>query len=431
MAATTITTRAELVDALGLAAEIEHVVLLQYLFAAFSLRRPGDEGFDPVRETVTRRFEREILEVTHEEMTHLAVVNQLRAVLGAAPSFHRPNLPQPRGQVDQGLPPASVGPVAAGPSPFEHTLARFDDATLARFMRLELPEGEPDPTPVEGLGLDVDVAEPVAFDYLGDLYRQIRAGFELLGDDAFVADDAVAGAELTWGVVRGDDRAIPPVPDLAAAKAALDLVVLHGEGSPADRPGSHYRTFADQRARLAGLTDQGFDPALPCAPNPRVWARHRDSTLDGTVIVDETTRAVADAANRAYRALLLLLEWVFAYDRLRPSPSPDGAGHAQLRAVSGQAMGLLVRPLGEVLARLPIGGGDARTAGIPFEVYEPARLPTQREQRRTAVVDELGAVTRQLAEVAAQGGPPRCASIGESAAILAARLGGFAGLEGG
>ena len=421
----TISTRAELVDALGLAAEIEHVVLLQYLFAAFSLRRPGDEGFDPAREPVTRRFAREVLEVTHEEMTHLAVVNQLRAVLGAAPAFHRPHLPQPRGLVDQGLPPPT-GPgstVAAAPSPFEHTLARFEDATLARFMRLELPEGQPDPTPVEAFG--IDVAEPVAFAYLGDLYRQIEAGFVALGPEAFVADPAVADAELTWGVVRADARAIPAVPDLAAARAALKLVVTHGEGSPVAGPGSHFRTFADQRARLAALTAEGFDPALPCAPDPRVWARHRDSTLEGTVIVDETTRGVADAANRAYRAVLLLLEWVFAYDRLRPDPSPGGGGHRQLRALSGQAMSLLVRPLGEVLARLPVGGSDARTAGMPFEVYEAVRLPTQREQRQAAVADELVAVARQLAEVAAQGGPARCHRIAESAGVLVARLAGL------
>jgi hypothetical protein len=420
----TITTRAELVDALGLAAEVEHLVLLQYLFAAFSLKRPGDEGFDPVSETVVRQFKREILRITHEEMTHLAVVNQLRAVLGAPPALFRPNLPQPPGRVDRGLPPA--GPVAAGPSPFEHTLVRFEDATLARFMRLELPEGEPDPTPTEGVAFDVD--EPVMFAYLGDLYRQIRAGFHTLGADVFVADGTITGAELTWGVVREDDRVIAPVPNLDAAKAALDRVVLHGEGSPTDREGSHYRTFADQRARLAALTAQGFDPALPCAPNPRVWARHRDSGLEGTVIVDELTRAVADAANLAYRALLMLLEWVFAYDRLRPGSASTAAGHQRLRDISGQAMGVLVRPLGEVLARLPVGGAESRTAGIPFEVYEPVQLPTQREQRLPAVAGELSAVARGLAEVAAQGGPPRCGSIAESATLLVANL---TGLEGG
>jgi hypothetical protein len=68
---------------------------------------------------------------------------------------------------------------------------------------------------------------------------------------------------------------------------------------------------------------------------------------------------------------------------------------------------------------------------MPFEVYELVRLPTQRVQRMAAVADELRAVSDQLGEVAAQGGPRRCASIGETAGWLTANLRPLASLGGG
>ena len=76
------------------AAELEHGIMCQYLFAAFSLKQSTDEGLsDPSwrRHTLART----ILHVATEEMLHLALVHNLLSAIGAAPHFARPNPPAP------------------------------------------------------------------------------------------------------------------------------------------------------------------------------------------------------------------------------------------------------------------------------------------------------------------------------------------------
>ena len=60
-----IDTREELVNALSEAAELEHGLLIQYLFAAFSLKRRVDEGITPVQQSLIVDWERTVLRVAH------------------------------------------------------------------------------------------------------------------------------------------------------------------------------------------------------------------------------------------------------------------------------------------------------------------------------------------------------------------------------
>src|SRR3954453_14233356 len=56
------------------AAELEHGIMSQYLFAAFSLKQRADEGLTPEQlETVTR-WRRTVAHVATDEMLHLALV---------------------------------------------------------------------------------------------------------------------------------------------------------------------------------------------------------------------------------------------------------------------------------------------------------------------------------------------------------------------
>jgi len=73
------------------AAELEHGIMCQYLFAAFSLKQREDEGLTAQElETVTR-WRRVVSHVATEEMLHLALVHNLLSAIGAAPHFGRPN----------------------------------------------------------------------------------------------------------------------------------------------------------------------------------------------------------------------------------------------------------------------------------------------------------------------------------------------------
>ena len=71
------------------AAELEHGIMCQYLFAAFTLKQ--DEGEDLTREELaaTRRWRKVISHVATQEMLHLALVQNLLSAVGAAPHLSR------------------------------------------------------------------------------------------------------------------------------------------------------------------------------------------------------------------------------------------------------------------------------------------------------------------------------------------------------
>ena len=108
------------------AAELEHGIMCQYLFAAFSLKESEDEGLTPDELAAVTRWQRQILSVAAGEMLHLALVHNLLSAIGMAPHLSRPNLPAPAGHYPAGV---------------QLALLPFGDQALRHFMYLERPEG--------------------------------------------------------------------------------------------------------------------------------------------------------------------------------------------------------------------------------------------------------------------------------------------------
>src|ERR1700761_2758737 len=77
------------------AAELEHGIMCQYLFAAFSMKEHASEGLTEDQVATVRRWREQISHVAAQEMLHLALVQNLLSAIGAAPHVSRPNFPQP------------------------------------------------------------------------------------------------------------------------------------------------------------------------------------------------------------------------------------------------------------------------------------------------------------------------------------------------
>src|SRR5918999_1533476 len=122
----TIQHRDALIYMLTEAAELEHAIMCQYLFAAFSLKTSRDEGVDDRELTSINKWKKAVLGVATEEMLHLALVNNLLSALGAAPRVGRPNLP--------------VGG-RYFPARIQFSLVPFGERALRHFLFLERPEG--------------------------------------------------------------------------------------------------------------------------------------------------------------------------------------------------------------------------------------------------------------------------------------------------
>src|SRR5262245_27697615 len=159
------------------AAELEHGIMIQYLFAAFSLKQREDEGLTSEElETVTR-WRRVVSHVAAEEMLHLALVHNVLSAIGASPHFARPNLPAPARHYPAGV---------------NLALVPFGERALQHFMFLERPEG----MALEGAqGIDAPVhdavplmapgdivPQPQDFATIGHLYRSIEHGLAHLAE---------------------------------------------------------------------------------------------------------------------------------------------------------------------------------------------------------------------------------------------------------
>src|SRR5579871_5537280 len=118
--------REALIYILCQAAELEHGIMAQYLFAAFSLKQSAAEGLTEAEAAAVRRWRGQVGHIAAQEMLHLALVQNLLSAIGAAPHLTRPNFPQPASHYPAGV---------------HLTLLPFGEAALRHFMFLERPEG--------------------------------------------------------------------------------------------------------------------------------------------------------------------------------------------------------------------------------------------------------------------------------------------------
>ena len=110
------------------AAELEHGIMCQYLFAAFSLKDGPDEGLNAAQREAVARWKAMIARVATQEMLHLALVQNLLSAIGAAPHLVRPNLPAPAGALSGRSPTRAPALTAKVLSRFPRTLDNLTQA---------------------------------------------------------------------------------------------------------------------------------------------------------------------------------------------------------------------------------------------------------------------------------------------------------------
>jgi hypothetical protein len=379
--------REALVYTLGKAAQLEQLVMCQYLYAAFSMKDRDDEGLTPEQLAATKAWKRELIHIGEQEMLHLALVQNLLAAVGAAPAFGRPNFPLP---------------VHAYPAGIQMALLPFSEPALRHFIYLERPEGLDVDDDEAFAALDKAAPLPAAdadeigarlqeFATIGALYRAIEVGLdqlaERLGEDhLFIGPRA---AQATSEGFRFNE--LIPVTDLASAHAALDTIVEQGEGARGDWRQAHFGRLvavfdAFQELREA---DPTFEPSRPVLA---AIVRPREDGLPVPLITDHFTNRVADLLNAVYEVLLQILARYFAHTDETPE---------QLQVLADVAVALMyaaVKPLGGLITRLPVGPEHpGATAGPSFELfYDVDYLLPHRDAAWLVMEERL----RDLAELA-------------------------------
>jgi hypothetical protein len=348
----TIRSREHLLHVLAEAAELEHNLLCSYLYAAFSLKRNGDEGLEAAEVQAVSRWRQAILTVCMEEMAHLAQVANLMVALGSRPHFDRPNLPVPPGYHPAGI---------------QVALRRFDRDTLDHFIYLERPADDPmedaapyrpAEAPPRRAQSGVLMPSAPAYETIGEFYELLTAGLAQLS--ARLGERALfigpADCQMQADEIGIDELSV--VTDLASAQRAIHLIIVQGEGSSSGDEQSHHGQFLAIRDEFDRLREARpeFDPAREVAANP---VMRQPQVSERVHVSAEPAASILDAANAVYSLMLRFL--VELYD----TPRRHGKRRERLLGGATRLMGALGE-LSDVLTRLPAGPDAPTCAGVTF-----------------------------------------------------------------
>ena len=378
--------REALIWTLGKAAALEQLVMCQYLYAAFSLKDREDDGLTAEQLEAARRWRRELIHIAEQEMLHLALVQNLLTAVGAGSAFERPNFP---------LPPHAY------PAGIRMELLPFDETSLRHFIYLERPEGL-DMADQDALSA-IEKAAPLPradedeigprlqdFDTIGTLYRAIEIGFDRLADK-LGEDRLFVGPRSAQAVVGQFPLPnLAAVTNLASAHAAIETIVEQGEGARGEWREAHFGrliTVLDEYLDLRDA-DPSFEPARPVLA---ACVREREDGIAVPIITDPFTSRSVDLLNAVYEVILQVLARYFAHT----DETEDHLG--VLAEVSVGLMKNVVKPLGGLVTRLPVGPEHpGRTAGPTFELFYGADLLLPHRDAAWTILEER---MRLLAEL--------------------------------
>ena len=385
-------------------AQIEHGLMVQYLYAAYSLGGPQV----PVEHREMVRSWREILlGIAKEEMGHLITVLNVLRLLGAPLSLERDDYPW-----------------STPFYPFPFALEPLTLDSLAKYVYAESPKDWTGPQADEiKARVKQSVANPQR---VGDLFATL---IDRVSDSQYLAEAAFQPATTEfqadfseWGRgyqqgKRGNASGANPkgTPDLVVmplwsrgeAIAALKRIAEQGEAlaSVDDAAPSHFARFLkvyEEMSKVAG----SWSPSLNIATNPYVSLDAQaepegsgDGAATSSAITHPESIMWAQLHNIRYRMLLALLEHTF-YVSSEPAAVSGGARGALINASFGEMYNL--RAIAETLMRLPLSSDGTGLAGPPFQMPYILQLPLGQKDKWRLHLDLLDASKSLIQELELQ-----------------------------
>lgn len=397
--------REELRAYLWEACEIEQQLMIQYLFAAFTLKKHPDGSCTAAQLEAVRRWGSQVYMVARQEMEHLALANGILTAIAEDPFFARENIPiQSRYLLGKELTRRSPHEKVT-PCDIPFVFERFNLDTIGRFVcaespgyetlvnaKMRIPEwcfgtknhpcrstslldwtggGRESVLKVMGEGAPprlsrTHLQEPFLMGARTDaetLSQPLRPGtiqelYDNINEAIHRIPNLFTGNPNQQVFVPVEYQInIVPITNVASADLAIRLIVEEGEGIAAP-PGyqSHFTRFFDVRDQYVQLLKdhKGFDPALPVITNP-----------SPDMISKKYTLRVFHLFNHAYVTLLFLLTSLYRNFSATESSYPFFSTALQ-NAAFGPFMTMILRPIAEVLAHLRVGKDSRETAGPSF-----------------------------------------------------------------
>ncbi len=407
---------------LTIGAELEHSLMVQYLYAAYSLG--GPQVPEEHRETV-RGWQDAILSIAKEEMGHLLTVQNMLRLLGGPLNLSREDFPW-----DTKL------------SPFPFALRPLDQSVLAQYVVAESPKDWGDAATPEEKALIIAQAAAAsgqAVNRVGALYSY---AIKLLSDETLLPDAAFQGDTLpfqaTWdewgrnyGPVNGKtapndaDVLIGTAFSRQSAIQALTQLAAQGEApdiAPSLEEASHFHRFlaiwrafptVKNAVRPLAVNPQIAPPELPEEARLETADASASTT---TWISDRRSAAWAELFNLRYRMLLTYLSHSF-----RIAGDGGTQSEASVRGFVVQrtfAEMYNLKTIAHLLVQMPANAsGGITRAGPPFAMPYTLNLPQDEPDVWLLHLDLLEASEALAAQLAPSADERESAYLGSLAAI--------------
>lgn len=414
--------RDEAVLLLTAVAEIEHALMVQYLFAAYSLRIiEGDANAARIA-----NIQSTLLQIAREEMGHLMTVQNLLHLLGGPLNFNREH-----------------SPFASEIYPFRFKLEPLSLDSLAKYVVAESPLKLPDHFTAADLEIfeRIKIAaqrsnDGVAVNHVGPFFHRLKDLFsdETAGVQAedFRIDSApLQGKFADWGyepkqLGQGQKLIIESfqatsVAELRqAAVKAVEEIGLQGEASDAapaapTESESHFERFFDIYKLVEPMLNAGAVLTWPVTENPNTTpaaAPAPDGAMKMVEMVVEAheargrithprTLGWAHLFNLRYRLLLGYLSHFLRSNRslyiAQEGPALGDRTERGLLLIWTFNEMRRLKKIADKLVRLPRDiAATGVNAGPPFELPYTLNLPDREEDRWRSHLDVSRASVRLI-----------------------------------
>lgn len=270
-----------LVFLLHSAAEIEHSLMVQYLFSGYSI----NPLFGAPEYEMVSGWKTTVLKIAVEEMGHLLVVQSILNLIGGPLNFEREDYP-----------------FRSDLYPFPFELRRFDKQTLAKFIIAEIPGTTLDSELREILKVAKISLNNGQINNVGLLYEDIINIFKdqkKIPDSCFHYDELNTTSYNYWSFVK--DLISADIRDRVTVISTLEKVAEQGEGTGAQED-SHYERFLSIYREFDTVdSDRSNEVSVNVQPNPSLNVGAKNQ------ITEERAVLWAELHDIKYRMTLSLL----------------------------------------------------------------------------------------------------------------------------
>ncbi|WP_160717324.1 ferritin-like domain-containing protein [Chitinophaga solisilvae] len=388
-------------------AEIEHGLMLQYLYAAYSL---GGSQVPADQRQLVSGWQEIILGIAKEEMGHFVSVQNVLKLLGGPLHFERQDYPWD---------------TPFYPFPFKLEPLTLD--SLAKYVYAEAPlsyinSDDPIATEIRNR-VAKQVPKPNTVGALFHVLLGLIKDPTVISDEVFQAETYPYQAKFDeWGrgydggprdIVRPGDPAYKPdvlVMPLASrddAWNALNAIAEQGEDNTVEDPNfpSHFTRFLGIYKQMRTIS--GWSPSRNVATNPYIPEDVEDpssspsegQTNDPNDEMDQITNPEAQnwghLFNLRYRMLLNFLTHSFVLDDGFNAAGAVAPRGLIINSTFGEMYNL--RSIAAVMVQLPLQTGvGAKTAGPPFLTPYTLSLPNGEHNRWRTHADLLEASAKLI-----------------------------------